>query len=263
MINSCLKQLIYLLENRKITDYFLWVFIAFTLILYSCNSQNSNAEKSAFNGIDRLDNCFNPISGDTIIKIDNIMFKASKLMKYEILKHGEKSKFYKHGDTVFEDPKKIIVANYEAIATPGVFVKFSFKNDFCDFDVAEIYSGKLAMPDFSTDRSALKFVTRIKNGCEDEGVNFAGHYTIVTWGCGSSCQQMAIVDRITGKIIYSQLPFMNNYSGSEFRKDSRMLIINAESLSENWGFEEGFIRVNPYTDPSVFVISENTVMRIE
>ena len=32
------------------------------------------------------------------------------------------------------------------------------------------------------------------------GPNFAGHYTIAGWGCGSSCLQFAVIDAITGKV---------------------------------------------------------------
>lgn len=35
-----------------------------------------------------------------------------------------------------------------------------------------------------------------------EGPNFAGHYTIVGWGCGSSCLEFAIVDASTGRVYF-------------------------------------------------------------
>jgi len=35
-----------------------------------------------------------------------------------------------------------------------------------------------------------------------EGPNFAGHYSVVGWGCGTSCVQFAVVDVKSGKVIF-------------------------------------------------------------
>lgn len=35
-----------------------------------------------------------------------------------------------------------------------------------------------------------------------EGANFAGHYSIVGWGCGTSCVQFAVVDLESGQVIF-------------------------------------------------------------
>jgi hypothetical protein len=41
--------------------------------------------------------------------------------------------------------------------------------------------------------------TKLREGAA-RGPNFAGHYSVVTWGCGSSCQILAVVDARTGKL---------------------------------------------------------------
>jgi len=33
------------------------------------------------------------------------------------------------------------------------------------------------------------------------GANFAGHYAIVQWGCGSPCLMAAIVDLVNGRVL--------------------------------------------------------------
>jgi hypothetical protein len=43
------------------------------------------------------------------------------------------------------------------------------------------------------------FRAEIRKGAA-KGPNFAGHYTVVRWGCGSDCLQIAIVDARTGKV---------------------------------------------------------------
>ena len=40
----------------------------------------------------------------------------------------------------------------------------------------------------------------LRDGKEQPGPNFAGHYIVVTWPCGSPCEMMAIVDAATGKV---------------------------------------------------------------
>lgn len=39
-----------------------------------------------------------------------------------------------------------------------------------------------------------------KNAKEKAGPNFAEHYIVIRWGCGSDCLMMAIVDAETGKV---------------------------------------------------------------
>ena len=43
------------------------------------------------------------------------------------------------------------------------------------------------------------FRTRITEGAKS-GPNFAGHYTVVRWGCGAGAFMFVVVDSITGKI---------------------------------------------------------------
>jgi hypothetical protein len=46
-----------------------------------------------------------------------------------------------------------------------------------------------------------------RDGKEKVGPNFAGHYIVVQWGCGTSCVMMVIVDALTGKIYDIPLGF--------------------------------------------------------
>ena len=69
-----------------------------------------------------------------------------------------------------------------------------------------------------------------------DGPNFAGHYTIVRWGCGSDCRQFAIVDARTGTVYFprelTQIdsgPYIGDdplasEESLQFRRDSRLLI---------------------------------------
>jgi len=39
-------------------------------------------------------------------------------------------------------------------------------------------------------------------GWATEKPNFAGHYILATWGCGTGCTQIAVIDALTGKVFH-------------------------------------------------------------
>ena len=107
------------------------------------------------------------------------------------------------------------------------------KHTICDIVVQEqqkteieAYTGEPAPVNFESNPDAKLFRTTITNQVE-EGVNFAGHYTVATWGCGTSCRGYAIVDVITGNIV-------NFEPGNEFEpvndfaysRDTNILVLN-------------------------------------
>ena len=86
---------------------------------------------------------------------------------------------------------------------------------FEDYGVTEIFNGQPVPPliEISVERM---YRTRIRDGVtkgwgvhrdgkEQAGPNFAGHYFVIQWGCGTSCLMMVIVDALTGKIYYLPL----------------------------------------------------------
>lgn len=54
--------------------------------------------------------------------------------------------------------------------------------------------------DLSSHPRARMFRTRLGRGAE-KGANFAGHYALVSWGCGSECQGSLVVDLTSGKVL--------------------------------------------------------------
>ncbi|GAB1308528.1 hypothetical protein KH5_12110 [Urechidicola sp. KH5] len=114
--------------------------------------------------------------------------------------------------------------NKEIDSVQSEFKLFMSSQTFEKYKV-EIYKGELLDPDFSTNKKAKRFITQIKNECE-KGINFAGKYTLVLWGCGSSCQYSMVIDRLTGKI-YDGI--MTSF-GLEFKKDSTLIITNIGAI---------------------------------
>lgn len=121
---------------------------------------------------------------------------------------------------------------------------------FEDFPVAEAFKGTPAEPLISTSEER-RYRTVIRRGVskgwgvEDgitgkelvgAGANFAGHYVIVRWGCGSPCLMAAIVDLKTGRVFpppfhhgpghsYFQVPWaFPAVPALAYRLDSRLLI---------------------------------------
>tara|TARA_R110000787_G_scaffold286410_1_gene404696 strand:- start:5257 stop:6285 length:1029 start_codon:yes stop_codon:yes gene_type:complete len=95
---------------------------------------------------------------------------------------------------------------------------------FSDFPALARLHGSPSSPDFSgRDRNYRSYRTRIREGVS-HGVSFAGHYTMIEIGCGTSCRFAFVVDLLTGEV--GSFP----YGGEEhyqmkllFSPDSRLL----------------------------------------
>lgn len=108
---------------------------------------------------------------------------------------------------------------------------------FEQFAVKTIYRGAPARPDVHTASRSRLFRTMIRLGAK-RGPNFAGHYTLVMWGCGSGCLAVCVVDAVTGKVFHPEnLSTIDNenvdWEGLEgpdgrlirFRLDSRLIVV--------------------------------------
>jgi hypothetical protein len=102
---------------------------------------------------------------------------------------------------------------------------------FSDFKVEEHFRGKPAPVNLASDPQAKTYRRMLREGART-GPNFAGHFTIVTWGCGTACQQFAIVDASTGKVFFSrEVPYVSfgDWEGEPyclaFQKESRLIAV--------------------------------------
>jgi peptidoglycan hydrolase-like protein with peptidoglycan-binding domain len=84
------------------------------------------------------------------------------------------------------------VASNKTAATSG--------HRFADHPPTASLNSAAKFPDFGgRDRKFREYRTRIRNGIS-EGVNFAGHYSFITIGCGTECQFGYVVDLRTGEV---------------------------------------------------------------
>lgn len=101
----------------------------------------------------------------------------------------------------------------------------------------------IAMPDFEgRDKSARMFRTRIRDGLAEEA-NFNGHYSFITFGCGTSCVMSYITETRTGKVF--EPPFGGESTlelAIEFKLDSNLIqVVHMGETSEKcevraWSF---------------------------
>ena len=97
---------------------------------------------------------------------------------------------------------------------------------------------------------ARKYRTRLGEGLRNLSVNFAGHYVMITWSCGSTCLDGGMVDARNGEA--AALPFLlDSFGGSEidiadpllFRTDSRLVIMLGMLREEDQMPREIFLRM--------------------
>jgi hypothetical protein len=105
---------------------------------------------------------------------------------------------------------------------------------YSDYATALMCKKKMPLAlDFSSDKKAVAFRSRLEAVANDDP-NFAGHYILTSWGCGTFCEQLAIIDVETGKVYMPQInnPAWENYligwSYETPHADSKLLIVNAQ-----------------------------------
>jgi hypothetical protein len=114
--------------------------------------------------------------------------------------------------------------------------------DYHQYPEEKIFQGKPAEPNVATHKEAGKYQTILRQQSK-QGPNFAGHYTIVTIGCGTSCAGIAVVDAQTGHVYFPQnlhhvfwAGWWHKPYGPEFKLTSRLLIVYGQANSEDAPF---------------------------
>ena len=67
---------------------------------------------------------------------------------------------------------------------------------------AVIRREKVAPLDMSSHPLARRYRTMLREAIREEGINFAGHYTLASAGCGTGCSLGAVVDARTGRVYF-------------------------------------------------------------
>ena len=107
---------------------------------------------------------------------------------------------------------------------------------------APVFRGKAA-PLKLTTPLARGYRTRLREGAR-RAVNFAGHYTLHTWSCGTGCLQTAFIDAKTGEVFFPEE--LNGFivcfyqpeavkdleEALQFQKGSRLIVMSGYPVSE-------------------------------
>jgi hypothetical protein len=77
-------------------------------------------------------------------------------------------------------------------------------------------------------KDASMFRTNLRNAAK-EGVNFAGHYILTTWGCGTNCSQSAIIDARNGRVFFPRILAGAGFGFCDLPDDTEPLVYRANS----------------------------------
>lgn len=103
---------------------------------------------------------------------------------------------------------------------------------FEDFPATEFSNNKNIVVDINSDPIGRTYRSAIRYSVERLGINFAGKYSVATWGCGTGCQDGVIVDADSGRIY--RLPGIPMINGYEVKKDSRLFVQNPITVGSGW-----------------------------
>ncbi len=93
--------------------------------------------------------------------------------------------------------------------------------DPAKYPAGPAYTGKTAPVDLNSEKDARQFKTRLLDAAKGKP-NFAGHVIVTMWGCGTSCQTIALIDTRTGKVSFGPQATV----GAKYDVRSRLLIVN-------------------------------------
>lgn len=152
-------------------------------------------------------------------------------------------------DTTYKDDKTIIVKSEKSVDT---LIYFISNIDNKTYNVKEEHVLLTKKLNFSNYEFKKMFKTTTLKGVEENGVNFAGHFCFVYWGCGSTCKLSAVVDMKTG-IVYNGL---HSEIGYEFKINSNILVVNPPD-------ETGFYNKNiMWQQPSEYIWTGKTFKKL-
>jgi hypothetical protein len=113
----------------------------------------------------------------------------------------------------------------------GATTKFTGLPRFEDYP-PEHTARKIAKDiDWKSNKAAWSFRTRLKAGLE-AGPNFNGHYAVVEYGCGTSCQVQMIVDVETGRVLDNRKA--GTTYGATYRLSSRLIAMDLPDPDAEW-----------------------------
>lgn len=153
---------------------------------------------------------------------------------------------------------------------PGIFLSLAFASavfaqsgvpQFKDYPVSQVFSGSNAP--LALTRKDRAYRTRLKEA-SSEKPNFAGHYIVTAWGCGTSCLMGAVIDARTGRVYWFDFTVCcwgygvdDKFNPIEFRLNSKLIVFSGARNEKDgddgthfYKFENGtFVHVRSIAKP--------------
>jgi len=108
---------------------------------------------------------------------------------------------------------------------------------FQDFAVTKKLAGAPASPKVTSGRAHMYRTLLWREGTKPP--NLAGTFRLVTWGCGTCCNEFAIVNSETGDVFFGPFTVGCTQSdpdfGFDFKPDSRLVIITGARNEKGGG----------------------------
>ncbi len=125
----------------------------------------------------------------------------------------------------------------------------------------KLYSGNLAKPNFKNDEFAndKEYIEFIKKGCKENGINYAGHYTIIQMSCGCMCEHFFMIDRITGEIHNDFKPDQDGCYGYLYKKNSILIIGNSSAFVDDKHEYYG----EPFEEPVFYLWKKDNFIQLK
>lgn len=100
---------------------------------------------------------------------------------------------------------------------------------FEEYKVDVTQNVKKAKINYSSNKIAKEFKTRITDGYKDGKIDFAGHYITIIWGFGSACASGAMVDVLTGNVYEIPLGDSTYFYGCNLKDGEDCMFYNSKS----------------------------------
>lgn len=122
---------------------------------------------------------------------------------------------------------------------------------FADYPVNETFREQPKPVDLNSPK-AREYRTRLREAAKVKP-SFAAYYIVAEWGCGSPCQQVALIDARSGAVYFA--PFATSL-GNRHQLNSRLFIADApEDIS---AYYEGKIPKAPLFSTTYWLWDETT-----
>jgi hypothetical protein len=122
---------------------------------------------------------------------------------------------------------KIILLTALFLAFGSISLAQSTTPTFTQY-AAKVERTKNVRVNLKSHKDANMFRTNLRNAAK-EGVNFAGHYILTTWGCGTNCSQSAIIDARNGRVFFPEQLAGAGFGFCDLPDDTEPIVYRANS----------------------------------